>query len=243
MLTITVLALVPPAITSRPANLLPDVDPGPSSFQLPTPWAMANGNRTKQVGQNLFVPPETPRKRKIFFVLGQYNAVGRGNAARLTEDDQRRLAKVADRVILTYRGGISWPRVPLKDWVGEHGFGEAFGTRGLESKSADKDAADACTVCGTGNNCCGEGGSWGRKFRPWRESTCPSQHTYEEGQAACLELLNASSAQGPSSGASAEQAEGTDAEEDMCPGRPHVRRESANCHSKVDQEEGQTKPE
>ena len=114
---------------------------------------------------------------------------------------------------------------------------------GLESKSADKDAADACTVCGTGNNCCGEGGSWGRKTRPWRESTCPSQHTYEEGQAACLELLKASSAQGPSSGASAEQAEGTDAEEDMCPGRPHVRRESANCHSKVDQEVGQTKPE
>ena len=131
MLTITVLALVPPAITSRPANLLPDVDPGPSSFQLPTPWAMANGNRTKPVGQNLFVPSETPWKRKIFFVLGQSNANGRGNAARLTENDQRRLAKVADRVILTYRGGISWPRVTPKEWVGEHGFWEAFGTRAL----------------------------------------------------------------------------------------------------------------
>ena len=47
-------------------------------------------------------------KRKIFLVLGQSNANGRANAARLTEDDRRRLAKVADRVILTYRGDMSW---------------------------------------------------------------------------------------------------------------------------------------
>ena len=51
-----------------------------------------------------------------------------------------------------------------------------------EAKEARDDAAK-CAVCGEGNNCCGAHGSW--------DGACPNQHTFEDGHAACLEVMKA----------------------------------------------------
>ena len=113
----------PPVLAPKAVPRLP---------RTPKPWAMAYDNQTNAVKQKLFVLPSSeardPWKRKIFLVLGQSNANGRGNAGRLTEDDRKRLANVADRVILTYRGSIAWP-VRGSSAPGETGHWSAFGTR------------------------------------------------------------------------------------------------------------------
>ena len=51
-----------------------------------------------------------------------------------------------------------------------------------EAKEARDDAAK-CAVCGEGNNCCGAHGSW--------DGACPSQHSFEDGHVACLEVMKA----------------------------------------------------
>ena len=53
-----------------------------------------------------------------------------------------------------------------------------------EQQAAAKEAKAAeCTVCGEGNNCCGAHGSW--------DGACPSQHSFEDGHVACLEVMKA----------------------------------------------------
>ena len=51
-----------------------------------------------------------------------------------------------------------------------------------DAKTVKRDASDKCTVCGEGNNCCGQGGSWA--------GTCPAQHTFDDGHDACLAVMD-----------------------------------------------------
>ena len=72
--------------------------------------AIFNSNPDGQLSDNYQpvcradAPRRTEEKTQVYLLIGQSNMVGRGNAADLTEDEQKRLAAVAPRVKLFYRG-------------------------------------------------------------------------------------------------------------------------------------------
>ena len=67
------------------------------------------------------------------------------------------------------------------DKVAEYETADAPTDTASEDLPPSNQDNDGCTACGSGNNCCGEGGTW--------FGHCPAQRSWEDGNMACKKLL------------------------------------------------------
>ena len=86
-----------------------------------------------------------------------------------------------------------------------------------------------CTICGEVNNCCSPGGTW--------YGSCPDQHSYEEGNTACVEGKLPGYNDGTETVPVVPDADPWQADPlSPCPGHPNIKLRSTSCKEKMERD-------